>query len=121
QCIPHESSPSRLLPATMAPECTPGQPLDSLTAAASAVLPPGITVDLAGESREFRESGSTLYFAFALALIFVFMVLAAQYESLVHPFTVLLAVPLGVTGALAALWVARSTLNVYSQVGMILL
>jgi multidrug efflux pump len=62
-----------------------------------------------------------LYFAFTLALLFVFMVLAAQFESLVHPFTVLLAVPLAVTGALAALWLAGSTLNVYSQIGMILL
>ena len=85
------------------------------------MLPAGSTVELAGESREFRESGSALYFAFALALIFVFMVLAAQFESLLHPFTVLLAVPLAVTGALAALWLAGSTLNVYSQVGMILL
>ena len=117
----HDRVRSFTLSASMAPGFTLGQALDSLNAAAAAVLPPGSTVDLAGESREFRESGSTLYFAFALALIFVFMVLAAQYESLVHPFTVLLAVPLGVTGALAALWVARSTLNVYSQVGMILL
>ncbi|MGH7637477.1 MAG: efflux RND transporter permease subunit [Gemmatimonadaceae bacterium] len=109
------------LSASMAPGFTLGQALDSLDAAAREVLPAGSTVELAGESREFRESGSTLYFAFALALIFVFMVLAAQYESLLHPFTVLLAVPLAVTGAFAALLVARSTLNVYSQVGMILL
>ncbi|MGH7675656.1 MAG: efflux RND transporter permease subunit, partial [Gemmatimonadales bacterium] len=105
----------------MAPGFTLGQALDSLNAAAAQVLPPGSTVDLAGESRELRESGSALYFAFALALVFVFMVLAAQYESLLHPFTVMLAVPLAVTGALAALWAAGSTLNVYSQVGMILL
>lgn len=109
------------LSASMAPGFTLGQALDSLRAAAAEVLPPGSTVDLAGESREFQESGSALYFAFVLALVFVFMVLAAQYESLVHPFTVLLAVPLAVTGALAALWLAGSTLNVYSQVGMILL
>jgi multidrug efflux pump len=109
------------LSGSMAPGFTLGQALDSLNAAASAVLPAGSTVDLAGESREFRESGGALYFAFALALIFVFMVLAAQFESLLHPFTVLLAVPLAVTGALAALWAAGSTLNVYSQVGMILL
>jgi multidrug efflux pump len=109
------------LTASMAPGFTLGQALDSLSAAAKEVLPAGSTIDLAGESREFRESGSALYFAFALALIFVFMVLAAQFESLVHPLTVLLAVPLAVTGALAALLVARSTLNVYSQVGMILL
>jgi multidrug efflux pump len=109
------------LSASLAPGFTLGEALDSMYAAAGEVLPPGSTVDLAGESREFRESGSALYFAFALALIFVFMVLAAQFESLVHPFTILLAVPLGVTGALAALWIAGSTLNVYSQIGMILL
>ncbi len=109
------------LSASMAPGFTLGQALDSLTAAANEVLPAGSTLDLAGESREFRDSGGTLYFAFALALVFVFMVLAAQFESLLHPFTVLLAVPLAVTGALGALWIAGSTLNVYSQVGMILL
>ena len=109
------------LSAGMAPGFTLGQALDSLNAAAATVLPPGSTVELAGESREFEESGSALYFAFALALVFVFMVLASQFESLVHPFTVLLAVPLAVTGALAALWLAGSTLNVYSQIGMILL
>jgi multidrug efflux pump len=109
------------LSASMAPGFTLGQALDSLHAAAAEALPPGSTVELAGESREFEESGSALYFAFALALIFVFMVLASQFESLLHPFTVLLAVPLAVTGALAALWIAGSTLNVYSQIGMILL
>jgi multidrug efflux pump len=109
------------LSASMAPGFTLGQALDSLRVAAAQVLPAGSTVDLAGESREFSESGSALYFAFALALIFVFMVLAAQFESLLHPFTVLLAVPLAVTGALLGLWVTRSTLNVYSQIAMILL
>ena len=117
----HDRVRSFTLSASLAPGFTLGAALDSLNAAAAAVLPPGSTLDLAGESREFRESGSALYFAFGLALIFVFMVLAAQYESLVHPFTVLLAVPLAVTGALGALWLAGSTLNVYSQVGMILL
>ncbi|HXV87183.1 MAG TPA: efflux RND transporter permease subunit, partial [Gemmatimonadales bacterium] len=109
------------LSASMAPGFTLGEALDSLNAVAAEVLPAGSTIDLAGESRELRESSNTLYFAFGFALVFVFMVLAAQYESLVHPFTVMLAVPLAVTGALAALWVAGSTLNVYSQVGMILL
>jgi multidrug efflux pump len=109
------------LSASLAPGFTLGQALDSLDAAAAEVLPPGSTVELGGESREFRESGGALYFAFGLALVFVFMVLAAQFESLVHPLTVMLAVPLAVTGALAALWLAGSTLNVYSQIGMILL
>ena len=109
------------LSASMAPGFTLGQALDSLNKAAAEVLPAGSTVTLAGESREFLESGGALYFAFALALIFVFMVLAAQFESLLHPFTVLLAVPLAVTGALAALFLTGATLNVYSQIGMILL
>ncbi|HZI99538.1 MAG TPA: efflux RND transporter permease subunit [Gemmatimonadaceae bacterium] len=109
------------LSASMAPGFTLGEALDSLNARAAKVLPAGSTIDLAGESREFKESGGALYFAFAMALIFVFMVLAAQYESLLHPFTVLLAVPLAVTGALAALWITKSTLNVYSQIAMILL
>jgi multidrug efflux pump len=68
-----------------------------------------------------EESGTALYFAFALALVVVFMVLASQFESLVHPFTVLLDVPLAVTGALLTLLVTGSTLNLYSQIGMILL
>jgi multidrug efflux pump len=109
------------LSASMAPGFTLGEALDSLNARAAQVLPAGSTIELAGQSREFKESGGALYFAFALALIFVFMVLAAQYESLLHPFTVLLAVPLAVTGALMALWITGSTLNVYSQIGMILL
>ena len=117
----HNRVRSFTLTAGLAPGFTLGQAIDSLEAAAAEVLPPGSTTDLAGESREFRDSGTTLYFAFALAMVFVFMVLAAQFESLLHPFTVLLAVPLAVTGALAALWIAGSTLNVYSQVGMILL
>jgi multidrug efflux pump len=109
------------LSASLAPGFTLGAALDSLDAAAAEVLPAGSTIELAGESREFRESGGALYFAFGLALIFVFMVLAAQFESLVHPFTVMLAVPLAVTGALLALWLVGSTLNVYSQIAMILL
>jgi multidrug efflux pump len=109
------------LSASMAPGFTLGEALDSLNARAAQVLPAGSTIDLAGESREFKESGGALYFAFALAIVFVFMVLAAQYESLLHPFTVLLAVPLAVTGALLALWITKATLNVYSQIGMILL
>ncbi|MDQ3519264.1 MAG: efflux RND transporter permease subunit, partial [Gemmatimonadota bacterium] len=100
---------------------TLGEALDSLDNAAAQVLPGGSTLELQGESREFKESGSALYFAFGLALIVVFMVLASQFESLVHPFTVLLSVPLAVAGALATLLLANSTLNLYSQIGMILL
>ena len=113
--------PSFTLTAALQPGLTLGQAIDSLNAAAAAVLPPGSTTALAGESRELEESGNALYFAFVLALIVVYMVLAAQFESLVHPLTVLLAVPLAVTGALVTLLAAGSTLNLFSQIGMILL
>ncbi|MGN6392655.1 MAG: efflux RND transporter permease subunit [Gemmatimonadales bacterium] len=109
------------LTASLAPGFTLGEALDSLNRIAREVLPRGSSTALAGESRELEESGSSLYFAFGLALVVVFMVLASQFESLVHPFTVLLSVPLAVTGALFTLKVAGSTINVYSQIGMILL
>jgi multidrug efflux pump len=109
------------LTASLAPGFTLGEALDSLNRIASEVLPRGSSTALAGESRELEESGTSLYFAFILALVVVFMVLASQFESLVHPFTVLLSVPLAVTGALFTLKLAGSTINVYSQIGMILL
>jgi multidrug efflux pump len=109
------------LDASLTPGFTLGEALDSLNALAKEVLPRGSTTALAGESRELEESGGSLYFAFMLALLVVFMVLASQFESLLHPFTVLLAVPLAVTGALVVLKLAGSTINLYSQIGMILL
>src|SRR6185312_2892574 len=112
---------SSTITANLAPGFTLGEALDSLSRIADEVLPRGSSTALAGESRELEESGSSLYFAFILALVVVFMVLASQFESLVHPFTVLLAVPLAVTGALFTLKLAGSTINVYSQIGMILL
>ncbi len=109
------------LTAGLVPGFALGEALDSLDRVTRAVLPRGSTTALAGESRDLKESGGALYFAFAVALIVVFMVLASQFESLVHPFTVLLAVPLAVTGALATLFLVHSTINLYSQIGMILL
>ena len=109
------------LSAGLAPGFTLGAALDSLNRVAREILPAGSTIELAGESRELEESGSALYFAFGLALVVVFMVLASQFESLLHPLTVLLAVPLAVTGALATLLIAGSTLNLYSQIAMVLL
>jgi multidrug efflux pump len=117
----YDRVPSFTLTAALTPDLALGAALDSLQAAAAEILPPGSTTALAGESREFEESGNALYFAFVLALIVVYMVLAAQFESLVHPFTVLLSVPLAVTGALLTLWLTGSTLNLFSQIGMILL
>jgi multidrug efflux pump len=112
---------SATISADLAPGFTLGEAIDSLRAISREVLPRGSATALSGESRELEESGSALYFAFILALLVVFMVLASQFESLVHPFTVLLAVPLAVFGALLTLWVFGATINLYSQIGMILL
>ncbi|HEX5004363.1 MAG TPA: efflux RND transporter permease subunit [Gemmatimonadales bacterium] len=113
--------PSFTISANLTPGFSMGEALDSLKAASAELLPKGGSTALAGEMREFAESGSALYFAFFLALLVVYMVLAAQFESLIHPFTVLLAVPLAVTGALGTLFLTGATLNLYSQIGMILL
>lgn len=112
---------SSTLSAGLAAGFTLGEALDSLEQIAAEVLPAGSTYAFGGESRELKESGTSLYFAFLLALVFVFMVLASQFESIVHPFTVLMAVPLAVTGALFTLFIANSSINLYSQIGMILL
>ena len=112
---------SATLTASLAPNFTLGEALDSLNRIAKEVLPKGSSTALAVNRGSWRRAGLALYFAFLLALIVVFMVLASQFESLIHPFTVLLAVPLAVTGALFTLKLAGSTLNVYSQIGMILL
>jgi multidrug efflux pump len=119
--------PSFTVGASLLPGLAQGAALDSIDAVARQVLPPGTTTALAGESREYKESGSAIYFAFVIALIVVFMVLASQFESLLHPLTVLTAVPLAVAGALVTLTFAAiihrsgATLNLYSQIGMILL
>jgi len=119
--------PAFTLSASLMPGLAQGEALDSIDAVAKQLLPPGTTTALSGESREYKESGSAIYFAFVIALIVVFMVLASQFESLLHPWTVLLAVPLAVTGALATLKFAAiihrsgATMNLYSQIGMILL
>src|SRR5258705_8691001 len=119
--------PSFTLSASLTPGLAQGEALDSIDAVARQLLPPGTTTALSGESREYKESGNAIYFAFVIALIVVFMVLASQFESLLHPWTVLLAVPLAITGALATLKFAAiihrsgATMNLYSQIGMILL
>ena len=119
--------PSFTLSASLIPPFAQGEALDSIDRMARRVLPPGSTTALAGDSREFKESGGALYFAFGVALLVVFMVLASQFESMIHPLTVLLAVPLAVTGALGTLLIAAllhrpgGTINLYSEIGMVLL
>jgi multidrug efflux pump len=78
-------------------------------------------LDYAGQTREFREASANMYLVFLLALAFIYLVLAAQFESFTDPFIIMFTVPLSVTGALLALWLSGGTLNIYSQVGLVTL
>jgi multidrug efflux pump len=112
---------SATITANLAPGVSLGQALDALDGITERDLPPTIRRQLSGQSREFRESSSKLYFMFVLAIVFIFLVLAAQFESFIHPLTILLSVPLAVIGALLSLFVFRQSLNIYSQIGLIML
>jgi multidrug efflux pump len=112
---------SVMIEASPAPGYTLGQALDYLDAVAAEVLPPEVRISYAGQSREYKDSSAAIFVTFALALIVVFLVLAGQFESWIHPIIIILSVPLAVTGALAALLLAGQTLNVYSQIGIIML
>jgi multidrug efflux pump len=98
-----------------------GQSLDEFEELARSILPPDIRISWDGESREFKESGGSLYATFVMALVVVFLVLAAQFESFRHPLVIMLTVPLAVTGALLGLWFYGASINVYSQIGLIML
>jgi multidrug efflux pump len=98
-----------------------GEALPFMDEAARRVLPAGYATELNGVSREFRASSGALGVVFVLALLFIFLVLAAQFESFIDPFVILLSVPLSMVGALAALQLSGGTLNVYSQIGLITL
>src|SRR5574343_1511269 len=89
--------------------------------AAAKVLKPGYTTDLNGISREFQSSQGALGIVFVLALVFIYLVLAAQFESFVDPLVIMLSVPLSMIGALLALKFTGGTLNVFSQIGLITL
>lgn len=107
--------------AALAEGYTLGDALKFLEDAARRTLPADARITFAGESEEFRSSTGALYFTFAMALVIVFLALAAQFESFVHPFVILTAVPLAVTGALGALIIAGLSINVYSQIGIVML
>jgi len=106
---------------TLAPGYSIQDGLKAMDAAAKVALPPTALTDLDNQSREFRNSGKEIYFTFVLALLFIYLVLSAQFESFVHPFVIMLSVPLSMTGALFTLWLAGGTLNIYSQVGLVTL
>lgn len=107
--------------ANLAPDYSLGQALDFMNATAAKVLKPGYSTDLNGTSREFKNSQGSLVIVFVLALVFIFLVLAAQFESFVDPLVIMLSVPLSMIGALLALKWTGGSLNVYSQIGLITL
>jgi multidrug efflux pump len=107
--------------ANLAPNYSQGQALEFLEATAQKVLKPGYSTDLNGSLREFKNSQGSLGLVFALALLFIFLVLAAQFESFIDPFVIMLSVPMSMIGALLALQWSGGSLNVYSQIGLITL
>lgn len=107
--------------ASLAPGYTLGDALTYMGTVASEELPAGAKIDYRGESRDYIKAGTTVAFTFLLALLVVYLVLAAQFESFVHPFVIMLTVPLALLGALLGLWLFGSTINIYSQIGIVIL
>ncbi len=112
---------SASITANLAPELALGDALNFMDQTAREILPAGYTTDLNGQSREFRSSSGSLALVFVLALVFIYLVLAAQFESFVDPLIIMLSVPLSMLGALLALKFTGGTLNVFSQIGLITL
>ncbi|UCF30860.1 MAG: efflux RND transporter permease subunit [bacterium] len=112
---------SAKITASLAPGYSLGEALEELEVITDRVLPADAVIDYDGPSREFRESGASMYVTFLLALGFIYLVLAAQFESFIDPFIIMLSVPLSVTGALGALYLTGNTLNIYSQIGLVTL
>jgi multidrug efflux pump len=107
--------------ASLAPGYALGEALQWMEQTAERILPPGYATDYDGQSREFKTCSASLVLVFLLALAFIYLVLAAQFESFRDPFIIMLTVPLSMTGALGALWLTGGTLNVYSQIGLVTL
>ena len=109
------------LSAGLAPGYTLGEALDWVKKTAAEELPPSAQIDYKGDSREYLQAGGAVILTFALALLVVYLVLAAQFESFMHPFVIMLTVPLAVLGALIGLWVTGNSLNLFSQIGIVML
>lgn len=107
--------------AGLAPGFSTGEALDFLDATAARILPPVAQTDVDGQLREFVKSSGTIMVTFVLALIFIYLVLSAQFESFIDPLVILISVPLSIAGALMLLFLTNTTLNIYSQVGLITL
>ncbi len=116
---------NRLRSITLSASLAPGYRLGDAVAwaqqAVEANLPDYAQVSWKGESRELQQSGGEVLVTFALALLIVYLVLAAQFESFLHPLVIMLTVPLGVLGALVGLWISGGTLNLFSQIGIVML
>ncbi|WP_042816488.1 efflux RND transporter permease subunit, partial [Xanthomonas citri] len=116
---------NRLRAITITAGLAPGYPLGDAIAwaqqAAQEELPEYAQVDWKGESREYQQSGSAVLLTFGMALLVVYLVLAAQFESFAHPLVIMLTVPLAVLGALVGLWLTGGTLNLFSQIGIVML
>jgi multidrug efflux pump len=111
---------SATVSAGLAPGYTVGQAVDYMQATAKRILPEAVT-DLSGQSREYRDAAGNLALVLVLAVVFIYLVLAAQFESFRDPFIILLSVPLSMTGAFAALHLSGSTWNTFSQIGAVTL
>lgn len=116
---------NRLRAITISGGITPGYTLGAaiewVQKVAEEELPEVAQIDFKGESREFQQAGGAVLFTFAMALLIVYLVLAAQFESFIHPIVIMLTVPLAVLGALIGLWITGGTLNLFSQIGIVML
>jgi hydrophobe/amphiphile efflux-1 (HAE1) family protein len=129
--IEEQSSPpqlyhnNRYMSATVSASLAPGKSMndgiEAMEAIKAKVLDDTFTTDLGGESRDFVESSSNTAFAFGLALLLIFLILAAQFESFIDPFIIILTVPMAIAGALFSLWLFDQTWNIFSQIGTIML
>jgi len=129
--IEEQSSPpqlyhnNRYMSATVSASLAPGKSMndgiEAMEAIKATVLDDTFTTDLGGESRDFVESSSNTAFAFGLALLLIFLILAAQFESFIDPFIIILTVPMAIAGALFSLWLFDQTWNIFSQIGTIML
>ena len=129
--IEEQSSPPQLyhnnrymsatVSAGLAPGKSLGEGIEAMDRIKAKVLDETFTTDLGGESRDFRESGSNTMFAFGLALLLIYLILAAQFESFIDPFVIIITVPLAVAGALFSLWLFGQSWNIFSQIGTIML
>ena len=107
--------------ANIAPGHSQAEAMETVQKIAAQILPEGYRLVLSGSSQTFKESGESLMFALIMGIFVAYMVLASQFNSFIHPFTVLLALPFSVTGAFIALWLGGKSLNMYSMIGIILL